>query len=217
MCGPSQLLLHAAARQLIAVCQPDAEETRVQEIRLGRGPGGQRDVLTTTLPGEQPGRAAVLSPDGSTLYVVSDGPVVTALKLGSGAVAGPFDLTAQTRLAFGGIITASVPGIVLGQPIVSPDGNTLYLALRYPRDTLGYNTLIGTLQAIDTQTWHVKARMGMERQIVDLAASSDGYHLYALENSTQRVFVFDTRRHALVHEFSLPAANPVRIHVGAAP
>lgn len=217
VCGPAQLLLHTGARQLIAVCQPDDEATRVQEIQLGRGPGGRRDVLTTPLPVDQPGRAAVLSPDGSALYVVSDGPIVTSLKLGSGAIAGPYDLTEQTRLAFGGIITASVPGIVLGQPIVSPDGSTLYLALRYPRDTLGYNTLIGTLQAIDTQTWRVKARMGMERQMVDLAASSDGDHLFALENSTQRIFVFDTRRHALVREFTLPATNPVRIHIGAAP
>ncbi len=217
VCGQSQLLLHAAARQLIAVCQPDGAATRVQEIQLGRGPGGRRDVLTTTLPGDVPGRSAALSPDGSTLYVVSDGPVVTALKLGSGAVAGPYDLTAQTRLAFGGIITESVPGTVLGQPIVSPDGSTLYLALHYPRDPLGYNTLIGTLQAIDTQTWRVKARMGMERQIVDLAVSADGYHLFALENSTQHVFVFDTRRNTLVREFALPAVNPVRIHMGAAP
>jgi DNA-binding beta-propeller fold protein YncE len=217
VCGPAQLLLHTGARQLIAVCQPADEATRVQEIQLGRGPGGRRDVLTTALPVEQPGRAAVLSPDGGTLYVVSDGPIVTSLKLGSGAIAGPYDLTEQTRLAFGGIITASVPGIVLGQPIVSPDGSTLYLALRYPRDALGYNTLIGTLQAIDMQTWRVKARMGMERQMVDLAASADGDHLYALENSTQRIFVFDTRRHALVREFTLPAADPVRIHVGAAP
>lgn len=217
VCGPAQLLLQATIRQLIALCQPDDEATRVQEIRLGRGPGGRREVLTTTLPGDRPGRAAVLSPDGDTLYVVSDGPVVTLLKLGSSAVAGPYDLMAQTRLAFGGVITDSVPGTVLGQPILSPDGSTLYLALRYPEDTLGYNTLIGTLQAIDTQTWRVKARMGMERQIVDLAVSADGYHLYALENSTQRVFVFDTRRHALVREFALDARNPVRIHVGAAP
>ena len=217
LCGPAQLLLRAVAQQLIALCQPDGDATRVQEIRLGRGPGGRRDILSTTLPGDQPARAAVLSPDGSTLYAVSDGPMVTAVKLGSGALAGPYDLLEQSRLAFGGVITASVAGRVLGQPVISPDGGTLYLALRYPEDALGYNTLIGTLQAIDTQTWRVEARMGMERQMVDLAVSADGHTLYALENSTQRVFVFDTRRNALVREFALPVINPARIHVGAAP
>ena len=75
----------------------------------------------------------------------------------------------------------------------------------------------GFAQAIDTQTWRVEARMGMERQMVDLAVSADGHTLYALENSTQRVFVFDTRRNALVREFALPVINPARIHVGAAP
>lgn len=208
LCGPSQLLWRASARQYLALCQPETGPARLTVLAQD----ARRQPQTVTLPATLHVRSGVLSPDESILYALADGPAVLPIHLE------PLLADAPVFLAIFDIV-----GRPLGQPVLSADGSTLYLALTFPADPLAFNTLLGTTWAVDTRTWRLTTRLGMERTFIDLGLSQDGQRLYALDATialnayTHNIFVFDTMRNVLIRKIPYEAVNPVRLIVAPAP
>lgn len=208
LCGPSHLLWRASAQQLLVLCQPETGPARLTVLSLDT----RRPMQTLTLPAVLQVRSGVLSPDESILYALADGPAVLPIHLE------PLLADAPVPLAIFDIV-----GRPLGQPVLSADGNTLYLALTFPADPLAFNTLLGTAWAVDTQNWRLKTRLGMERTFIDLGLSQDGQRLYALDATialnayTHNIFVFDTQLNVLIRKIPNEAVNPVRLIVAPAP
>ncbi len=207
-CGPAHLLWRKKTQELLALCQPTDGPAQLTILSWD----DQRPPRTLTLPAALRLRSAVLTPDQSRLYALADGPTVLPIHLD--------DLQAEAPIY---LSVFEIIGRPLGQPVISADGRTLYLALTFPADPLAYNTLLGTAWALDTQSWRISTRLGMERTFVDLTLSPDGQRLYALDATiglnayTHNIFVFDTARNVLIRKIPFEAVNPVRLIVAPAP
>lgn len=209
LCGPSHLLVRQAPLQLLALCQVANQAARLTVLPMD----SRRQAQSLDLPAMLQVRSGVLSPDESVLYVLADGPTVLPIHLD--------DLRAEAPVF---LAIFDVVGRPRGQPALTGDGSTLFLAVTFPAGPIDFNALLGSIWVVDMENWRLKARLGAERTFIDLGISQDDQRLYALDaaaaapaSSTHDVYVFDTQRYTLIRKIPSKALDPIRLIVAPAP
>ena len=138
--------------------------------------------VTAQLYSDYGSSSALLSPDGSRLYVAEDGAV------------GYYDTASNTYL---GSILISFSGFsfIQGGLAMKPDGSQLYVVAGS----------VPGITVIDTQTETVVSTISLPSGAVTLAITPDGTQMYALDGGSG-ISVVDTPTNTVATSFTLPEA-----------
>jgi YVTN family beta-propeller protein len=149
--------------------------------------GSLKVTKTISIPAPPTGLA--LSPDGSKLYVTSDGP--------DGRV---FVVNTKTGKASKGFRTGHTPT----SPVVSPDGKKLYIC----------NKFNDSISVLDSRSGKTLAKIAVPREPIAAAITADGKTLFVANHlpagatdgdyAAAEISVIDTKTNKVVNSIKLP-------------